>query len=195
MGALHARAADRGRPGIRAGECERVVELLDIYPTLMDLAGLPASDELDGKSLRPLLDDPGARWDGPAITSRAFNMHSVRTERWRYSTYPDGEELYDHWHDPNEWHNLASEPEYADIKGGLAELLPRNPSRKKVAQWSDLSAARRTWSNSRGSVPRLRRQQRRGLADGPVTSPSASWLAILDFETGSGLSLENRALT
>ena len=76
----------------------------------------------------------------PVATSSAANKHSVRTERWRYSTFPDGEELYDHWHDPNEWENLALKPEFAETKKELAALLPQKPSRKKIAQWSDLTA-------------------------------------------------------
>ena len=93
--------------------CGRTAELLDIYPTLSDLAGWPEPEELDGESLRPLLENPDAEWDHPAITSMAPDRNSLRTERWRYTSYPDGEELYDHDNDPNEWHNLAGVPEYA----------------------------------------------------------------------------------
>lgn len=83
-------------------QCQRTVELLDMYPTLLDLCGLPAKPDLDGASLRPLLENPAAEWDKPAITSNGPDKISVRTERWRYSRYPDGEELYDHSADPNE---------------------------------------------------------------------------------------------
>ena len=127
-------------PGVEAkGEfCDRTAELLDIYPTLSDLAGLPARGELDGESLRPLLEDPKARWPHPAITSNGADKVSIRTERWRYSLYPDGEELYDHGSDPDEWHNLADKPEHAETKKRLAAMLPKNPSRKKVMQFNDL---------------------------------------------------------
>ncbi|MDE3265878.1 MAG: sulfatase [Acidobacteriota bacterium] len=126
-------------PGIEAeGEfCDRTAELLDIYPTLADLAGLPGREDLDGESLRPLLENPEAEWNHPAITSDAPDRSSIRTERWRYTTYREGEELYDHDSDPNEWRNLASLPEHADTKQRLRALLPRNPSRKKVLQVSD----------------------------------------------------------
>ena len=132
-------------PGIEAkGElCDRTAELLDIYPTLSDLAGLPAREELDGESLRPLLEDPQARWDHPAITSMGPDRNSIRTERWRYTRYPDGEELYDHDADPHEWHNLADAPEHAETKRRLAAMLPRSPSRKEVMQFRDLPADRR----------------------------------------------------
>ena len=132
-------------PGIEAqGElCDRTAELLDIYPTLSDLAGLPEREELDGESLQPLLEDPQARWDHPAITSMGPGRNSIRTERWRYTSYPDGEELYDHDSDPDEWHNLADAPEHAETKRRLAAMLPPNPSRKKVMQIQDLPAERR----------------------------------------------------
>ena len=126
-------------PGIEAkGEfCDRTAELLDVYPTLADLAGIPGRDDLEGESLQPLLEDPEAEWDHPAITSDAPDRHSIRTERWRYTTYPDGEELYDHDADPNEWRNLASAPEHAGTKERLRVTLPRNPSRKTVLQVGD----------------------------------------------------------
>lgn len=129
-------------PGVsrQAGECDRTVELLDIYPTLADLCGLPPGKELEGRSLRPLLQDPKAAWDKPAITSDGPDKISVRTERWRYSRFPDGEELYDHAADPHEWHNLANRPEHSARKQELAALLPKSPSRKRLRKWSDLPA-------------------------------------------------------
>ena len=132
-------------PGVRAvgQKSGRTVELLDLYPTLVDLCGLPRRPELDGQSLRPLLDDPDAVWDKPAITSLSADKMSVRTERWRYTRYPDGEELYDHAADPYEWENLAGEPEHAETKAALARHLPRNPSRKQMVRFADLSAAER----------------------------------------------------
>ena len=132
-------------PGVEAtGEfCDRTAELLDIYPTLSDLAGLPRRQEVDGESLRPLLEDPQVAWDHPALTSMGPDRNSIRTERWRYTSYPNGEELYDHDNDPNEWHNVAGVPEHAETKRRLAAMLPRNPSRKKVMQFQDLPAERR----------------------------------------------------
>lgn len=132
-------------PGVTkpAQQCERTVELLDIYPTLVDLCGLPEKTGLDGRNLRPLLRDPAAAWDKPAITSLGPDKTSVRTERWRYSRYPDGEELYDHANDPNEWRNLAGDPKLQGQKEKLAALLPRNPSRKKVKSWNDVPVEER----------------------------------------------------
>lgn len=124
--------------GVQGRKCARTVELLDMYPTLVDLCGLPDRPELEGQSLRPLLADPNAAWDKPAITSISADKVTVRTERWRYSQFPDGEELYDHDKDPREWTNLAGDAEYSKTKMELAALLPKNPSRKKIPGFFDL---------------------------------------------------------
>ncbi len=85
--------------------------------------------ELDGHSLVPLLADPDAAWDHPAITTYDFGEYSIRTERWRYIRYFDGsEELYDHEIDPEEWTNLAGDPRYAEIKSLMAAYIPPDPA-------------------------------------------------------------------
>jgi arylsulfatase A-like enzyme len=114
-------------PGVtRPGTvCDRPVDLMSLYPTLMDLAGLPIPGHVEGPSLRPLLADPKASWDGVALSTYQFRNHAVRTERWRYIRYADGgEELYDHEADPLEWKNLASDPKLASVKAELAKSLP-----------------------------------------------------------------------
>jgi arylsulfatase A-like enzyme len=106
--------------------CDRTVTLLDLYPTLVALCGLPRREVLEGDSLVPLLKDPAARWDRPAVTTHGRNNHAVRSERWRYIRYSDGgEELYDHQADPDEWTNLASRSELAPVKQRLAAWLPK----------------------------------------------------------------------
>lgn len=110
------------QPGSRS---PRTVSLLDVYPTLVDLCGLPAVAACEGRSLRPLLADPQAAWERPVLTTHGRENHAVRSERWRYIRYRDGsEELYDHQKDPLEWTNLAGRPEYASIKQDLARWLP-----------------------------------------------------------------------
>lgn len=112
------------RPG---GRCARPVSLLDIYPTLVDVFGLPRRRELEGVSLAPLLREPNAQWSRPAVTTYLYGNHSVRSEDWRYIRYSDGgEELYDHRKDPLEWTNLAGRPECADVKRQLAAWLPKS---------------------------------------------------------------------
>jgi arylsulfatase A-like enzyme len=109
-------------PGSR---CARPVSSLDLYPTLADLCGLPPRDGLDGVSLIPLLQNPDAAWDRPAISTRDLQNHSIHTERWRYTHDADGsEELYDHDADPLEWYNLAGDSQYDDLKAELARYLP-----------------------------------------------------------------------
>jgi uncharacterized sulfatase len=99
----------------------RPVELVDLYPTLADLAGLTPPGHIEGSSLRPLIENPQASWEHAAFTQvqRGDNPgHSVRTERWRYTEWAfgkQGAELYDHDHDPHELHNLASDAKCADV--------------------------------------------------------------------------------
>ena len=111
--------------------CERTVNLMDIYPTLISLCGLPPKDSLEATDIKPLLKNPKLVWDHPSITTYGFGNHTVRTERWRYIQYNDKtEELYDHDADPYEWKNLASDPKYTETKKKLADRLPKvnNPA-------------------------------------------------------------------
>ncbi len=118
-------------PGIAGGgkSSPRLVELIDIYPTLVDLCGLPSVDGLEGKSLKPLLQDPNRPWSEAAYTQvlrGAVQGRSVRTERWRYTEWDAGKqgaELYDHQADPNEYVNLADDPSRADVRAHLRQLL------------------------------------------------------------------------
>ena len=112
-------------PGIEPGTCGAPVELVDLFPTLLEMCGLESEVHLDGDDLGPLLADPGADWDHPARTTFGPGNHALRTGRWRYIRYADGsEELYDHDADPGEWHNLASAPEHADVLARLRKALP-----------------------------------------------------------------------
>ena len=105
--------------------CQRPVSLIDIYPTLIDLCGLPKRRGLAGQSLKSLLENPERKWDRPVVITYGLNNHAVQTERWRYIRYRDGgQELYDHERDPNEWTNLASIPKYSPQKTKLAKWLP-----------------------------------------------------------------------
>ena len=113
-------------PGVSVGaKSSQPAELLDIYPTLLDLAGLTENVEVEGISLMPQLEVAEAPRARPAITTHNPGNNSVRTERWRYIKYADGsEELYDHYRDAAEWSNLAQLAEYSDVKAELANWLP-----------------------------------------------------------------------
>jgi uncharacterized sulfatase len=130
-------------PDRKKGEVSpRTVELLDLYPTLADLCGLEAPKTVEGKSLRPLLKDPNAKWTKPALTqqTRAHDGHqimgySVRTERWRYTEWDGGKagaELYDHDADPHEWNNLANDSKFAKPIAELKTLLPKSALRDSL---------------------------------------------------------------
>jgi arylsulfatase A-like enzyme len=113
-------------PGITANsKCSRPAELLDMYPTLLDLCGLPPNKANEGISLVPQLKDAKAARERPAITTHNAGNHGVRTEKWRYIVYADGsEELYDEVNDPHEWTNLAKDAKFADVKKELAKWAP-----------------------------------------------------------------------
>jgi arylsulfatase A-like enzyme len=106
--------------------CDRTIDYMSIYPTLCELAGIPIPKHVEGVSIKPLLVDPKARWDRPAITTHGYQNHAVRTEAYRYIHYANGdEELYDEKADPLEWKNLAADSNYASVKKELAQWLPK----------------------------------------------------------------------
>ena len=114
-------------PGLGRSRCDRPVQLLDIYPTLVELCSLTKPPQkLEGHSLLPLLSQPNSPWPYPAITTFHCNDHSVRTDRWRYISYANGdEELYDHSLDSNEWHNLVHNLKYQAVIAELKAHLPK----------------------------------------------------------------------
>lgn len=121
-------------PGKKPGATGRLVELVDLYPTLAALAGLTPPADLEGTSFVPLLDDPKRAWKTAAFTTvtrrpaaaaagPAFGQ-SVRTERYRYNAWDDGTaELYDHDADPHEYANLAADPKHAATVAVLKKVL------------------------------------------------------------------------
>lgn len=125
--------------------CRRIVEFIDIYPTLTELVGIPTPQAVEGHSLVALLDDPLTRWDRFAITQvlrpadhrldTAVMGRSIRTERWRYSDWAEGKkgvELYDHFADPMEFENLALNPtrKNKSVMSRLRRLLKQKASGK-----------------------------------------------------------------
>ena len=118
-------------PGMTKNDVSfRTVELVDLYPTLADLCGLQPPAGLQGKSLRPLLKNPDAKWTKPAVTQVWHNRkawgYSIRTERWRYTEWLQGKagrELYDHDNDPEEITNLASSSLHGQTVVNLSQRL------------------------------------------------------------------------
>ncbi len=116
----------------KGASCSQIVEFVDIYPTLADLHGLRAPENLAGTSLVPLLGDQNLAWKEAAYTQVQRGKtagHSVRTDRWRYTEWDrgrQGAELYDHRSDPGEYNNLADDPKHAGTIEKLKGLLHQN---------------------------------------------------------------------
>jgi iduronate 2-sulfatase len=116
----------------------RIVEFIDIYPTLADLVGLAIPNHLVGRSLRPLLDDPAHAWPHAAFTQilrpgegKPIMGRSIRTEEWRYTEWDEGlagTELYDHRCDIREYDNVANDHNNAAIVSKLREYLQQRVS-------------------------------------------------------------------
>jgi arylsulfatase A-like enzyme len=126
-------------PGVTPKRVRAPVSFLDIYPTLIELAGLPPKEDLDGQSLVPLMNNPDMEWERPALTTYKKGNHTLRSKRWRYTLYADGgEELYDHEKDPLEWKNLSSDPAYAPVKARMRKWLPETDAEDVyVLQWPE----------------------------------------------------------
>jgi iduronate 2-sulfatase len=130
-------AAPSVKPGTRSGLAEQV----DIYPTLCDLAGLPRPKHLQGRSLKPMLDDPAARGRQTAVSTMIAphtkqKGHSLRTDAFRYIAWEGGEELlYDLRTDPNELRNLATQPAQAERMSRMRERLAAHL--KNMTGWPD----------------------------------------------------------
>lgn len=101
-------------------------ELLSIYPTLLELCGLPAYDKNEGKSLVSTMMGERADENSVAITTFGMNNHTVKSKDYRYIQYEDGgEEFYDHKNDPNEFTNQVKNAAYKDEIAALKKQLPK----------------------------------------------------------------------
>lgn len=107
------------------GVTKRCVSLQDLYPTLLELCRLERPSHVDGKSLAPILRDPNVDWESTAISYLYDQYASIRTERFRYIRYKEGQqELYGTDRDPHEWSNQANNPEYEEKIRELNGQLP-----------------------------------------------------------------------
>ncbi|ANQ51609.2 sulfatase [Flammeovirga sp. MY04] len=114
---------------------EEVVSLLDVYPTLVEMCGLPANDKNEGSSIIELVKSPKKKLNRTAVTSKDEGMHSIRSNRFRYTIYKDGfEELYDHQNDPNEWTNVAKDKAYQKDLEAMRSAMNAKVTIKTKAQ-------------------------------------------------------------
>lgn len=121
-------APNVGKPG---SQCKTPVDLMSIFPTLIELCNLKPKKDIDGDSLVLLLKNPIAAWNKPAITTYLRGNHSARSSKWRYIRYADKtEELYDHTKDPNEWNNIANNPEHTNTIARLKKWLPQKDAKQ-----------------------------------------------------------------
>jgi len=146
-------------PGIAVGaKSDVTASLIDIYPTLVEMCGLPQPvQSLEGSSLAATLRSPSAAEDRsvflPYMTPGQF---AVINRDWRYISYgDDGEELYNLREDPNEWNNLASTEEYAAVKAELRTQAPATfaPPEQKLNARKDLVVDGETfrWEKGQGN--------------------------------------------
>jgi iduronate 2-sulfatase len=109
-------------PGMKPGRTNAITELVDIYPTLAELAGLPVPDKVQGKSVVPVLKNPSA-----LVKTGALSLHNgiaIRTKDYAYMRYRDKkEELYDMVKDPKQFTNEVANPEYSTVLKQLREQL------------------------------------------------------------------------
>ena len=134
-------------PGVTmpGGRCDEPVNLIDIYPTLVDVCGLSKKSGLDGISLAGQLLDPKTEKTEPTLTTHGRMNHSLRSKRWRYTRYADGgEELYDHKSDPMEWTNLAGKKEHVQIINTMKAYLPKTNAEKFTLPTKGKGAGRKT---------------------------------------------------
>lgn len=121
-------------PGKASGESHSLAQMVDVYPTVSVLAGLPVPAHVQGKSLTPVLDNPEATVHD-AVYSCTKADHLLTTERWSYALYRDGgEELYDLEKDPRQFFNLAAESAYGDVLASMRKKLEARRAESGVAE-------------------------------------------------------------
>lgn len=118
-------------PGYKPGRTDSIVELADIYPTVVALAGLEPPEQCHGLSLMPVLANPKAKIRDYAFSYYRDDGNAIRGDRWAYISYGDkGEELYDMDNDPNQFTNLAKKPEYRSVLNECRSVLKKKLAMK-----------------------------------------------------------------
>jgi arylsulfatase A-like enzyme len=128
-------------PGKEPAVCDSLVELIDLYPTVAELAGLEYSENLQGKSIVKTFDDPGFTVREAAFSMRGYPnrkrySYLLRTSKWAFIQYDEdgssGMQLYDMEHDSKQYNNLVYNPGYEKVIIHLKEML-----KEKLAEVRD----------------------------------------------------------
>lgn len=142
----------REKSAAQGRKVTQAVTLINVYRTLADMAGLQVPDYVDGNSLLPQLKDQSAAVAAPAISSWGRGNYAIRSEHWRFIQYFDGtQELYNHQKDQNEWHNLATLPQYKEKVKEMAAFLPKNEAptiEEYISNWSLFGADKQRLKNA-----------------------------------------------
>ncbi len=156
------RVPGRTEPGSRS---DRIVNLIDLYPTLVEWCGLPAKKGIDGISFADLKDPPSGK-EHPTLTTMGYKNHSIRGDRYRYSLHSDGtEELYDHQTDPMEHANLINRPELKPVVKRLSAYIPTHDEPEIAKNDFDKKRFRRAMAEINKMGPEFREKANRGQLD------------------------------
>ena len=141
-------APGTGQPGQR---CLQPVSLVDIFPTLIELCGLPRVKKLDGISLVPWLHEPGKTRKRPAITIEESGHVAIRGMHYRVIRYTTGQwEVYDHRNDPGERTNLAMDPSHTSTIEEARQWIPAAPASPADSKGAFLFDHRKfTWTHKK----------------------------------------------
>ncbi len=154
-------------PGSSAAglKSNRIVNLLDLYPTLVELCGLPTREGLDGRSFAGWQKTP-TEAGPPTLTTMGFKNHSVRSATHRFTLYADGtEELYDHQTDPLERRNLITDPKQKAVADELRTYLPKHDEPEAVENEIDKKRLRKALAEIKKMGPEFRAKAERGQID------------------------------
>ena len=145
---------------------QAIVNLIDFYPTLSEVCGLPPKDGVEGRSFAAVLRDPSTTWNQPTLTTMGFKNHSLRGPRFRYTRYEDGtEELYDYDNDPMGWDNLATAPDSESIMAGFRPLLPKHDEPEIAKNTIDKKRMRRALAKVKQTSAELEEQVNQNTLD------------------------------
>ena len=122
----------------KAIEIKNMVNLLDLAPTLADIAGIPKKTSWEGRSLMPLLSEEASDWEEVSLTTFSIGSHTISTPDWQLISYFDGSfELYDLVNDPNQFKNIADLPESKIVVEQLKKHIPEEPHWNYFIRYGD----------------------------------------------------------